>query len=734
MSHARSSRRRLAIAVTIALAVSAGPAAPAGALTAGALTAAPSAPGSETAGQTTVRSVVPFPVGHTVEGVTEAGYLTKKTSPLTRSWVRASDGAVTALPDGPSVSSTGSDDLLALSTGSEAWLQDAPTGEQLFKIRLGPGGGTGAYAGAAGRALFTTASRPEGGIDLRMHTEDGVTSTVIGFPRGVNAVEVRPGTSAHALLAYRTLADGYYTYYRALIDLATGAVTETGVHPDGDRTIAVSPTHVAWVEYRPTETSVTVRARATGDTRRVSLGDGHVGVVKIGLTGGHLIYGSPGGLASTTAKPLSALTAYDLETGAESKLLDHFTSFASSADGVLYARGGTVAEGEGLYRIDPGTGGAPGASLTATTGEPTKLALVGHDVPETIDLGSGGGRKLTWTLSRNNATPTATLRHVRTGKTMKLPFTLPESTDFTSSWDGDLDDGRLTAYNGDYVWEFSAAPKNGIGPALTASGTFKVVRSPAAPHDFNDNGTPDLLARQADGRLWRSDSHQLSEGETKLVGGGWNAYDRIEATGDIGGAVTGDLVARDKTGVLWLYLGKGDGTFAPRSRVGGGWGVYDKIAAGSDVTNDGRADLVATDKDGTLWLYEGTGDWRAPFAGRVKAGTGYGVYDQITATGDIGGAGAGDLIARDTSGVLWLHLGKGDGTFATRTRIGTGWDVYGDTVGVGDANHDGHPDLYASGDYAERYVYPGTGDWRAPFAGREATPFFVGQPDPTAIS
>ncbi|MFE2352628.1 FG-GAP repeat domain-containing protein [Streptomyces parvulus] len=730
MSHVRPARRRIAAAAIVVLAVTAGPAAPAGALT-----AAPSAPGSETAGQTIVSSAVPFPVGHTIEGVTEAGYLTERPSPLTRSWVRASDGAVTALPDGPSVSSTGADDLLALSTGSEAWLQDAPTGEQLFKIRLGPGGGTGAYAGAAGRALFTTASRPEGGIDLRMHTEDGVTSTVIGFPRGVNAVDVSAGTSTHALLTYRTLADGYYTYYRALIDLATGAVTETGVHPDGDRTIAVSPTHVAWVENSPTETSVMVRARATGDTRRVSLGDRHVGLVKIGLTSGHLIYGSPGGLTSTTAKPLSELTAYDLETGAESKLLDHFTSFAASAEGVLYARGGTVAEGEGLYRIGPGTSGGPGASLVATTGEPTKLALVGHDIPETIDLGpSGRGPNLTWTLSRSNATPTATLRHVRTGKTAKLSFTRPDSTDFTTSWAGDLDDGWFTAYNGDYVWEFSAVPKNGIGPALTASGTFKVVRSTAAPHDFNDNGTPDLLAREADGRLWRADSHQLSEGETKLVGGGWNAYDQIEATGDIGGAATGDLVARDKDGVLWLYLGKGEGTFATRSRVGGGWGVYGKIAVGSDVTNDGRADLLATDKNGTLWLYKGTGDWRAPFAGRVEAGTGYGAYNQITATGDIGGAAAGDLIARDTSGVLWLHLGKGDGTFAARTRIGSGWDEYGDTVGIGDANHDGHPDLYAGGTYAEQYFYPGTGDWRAPFAGREATTFFVRQTDPTAVS
>ncbi|MER7779544.1 hypothetical protein ABTZ21_31790 [Streptomyces sp. NPDC096191] len=220
MSHVRPARCRIAAAVTVALAVTAGLAGPAGALT-----AAPSAPGSEAARQASTGSVVAFPVGHTIEGVTEAGYLTKKPSSLTRSWVRASDGAVTALPDGPSVSltrswvrasdgavtalpdgpsvsSTGADDLLAMSAGSEAWLQDAPTGEQLFKVHLGPGGGTGAYAGAAGRVLFTTASRVEGGIDLRMHTEGDVTSTVIGFPRGVNGVAVSAGMPAHALLTY----------------------------------------------------------------------------------------------------------------------------------------------------------------------------------------------------------------------------------------------------------------------------------------------------------------------------------------------------------------------------------------------------------------------------------------------------------------------------------------------------------------------------------------------------
>ncbi|MFK0022795.1 FG-GAP repeat domain-containing protein [Streptomyces sp. NPDC090798] len=45
----------------------------------------------------------------------------------------------------------------------------------------------------------------------------------------------------------------------------------------------------------------------------------------------------------------------------------------------------------------------------------------------------------------------------------------------------------------------------------------------------------------------------------------------------------------------------------------------------------------------------------------------------ITATGDLNGDGHGDLIARDSSGTLWLYPGTGHGTFGTRTSLGGGW-------------------------------------------------------------
>ena len=97
-------------------------------------------------------------------------------------------------------------------------------------------------------------------------------------------------------------------------------------------------------------------------------------------------------------------------------------------------------------------------------------------------------------------------------------------------------------------------------------------------------------------------------------------------------------------------------------------------------------------------------------------------YDQIEAPGNIAGSPAGDLVARDTTGVLWLYEGKGDGTFLPRTRIGGSWNQYTHVTSIGDGNGDGRPDLYAFGPGGQEYFYAGTGVESAPFAPRSATP------------
>ncbi|MFV6030622.1 FG-GAP repeat domain-containing protein [Streptomyces sp. NPDC056264] len=455
--------------------------------------------------------------------------------------------------------------------------------------------------------------------------------------------------------------------------------------------------------------------------------------IDVNLVGNWVTTSELNGRTATVASALFPLTARSLaDPRTTVKLLDHVSSSATAPNGDLYARGGTVAQGEGIYRISPGPGGKPAATLVAGTDAPTALALTSTDVPSTVDLDKNGGKvTLQWLLSRENAGGKVTLRHVRTGRTVEFSF--ENRAGVRREWQGTLAEGAL-APNGDYTWQLDAKPLNGIGPDLRRTGTFKVTRK-AGLHDYDDNGAPDLLSRDAAGGLWRDEVRRTSLStdywslESKPLGAGWNGYHQIEAVGNVAGGAAPDLVARDSSGILWLYLGKGDGTFAGRTKIGSGWNGYNKITGGSDLNGDGWSDLLATDASGVLWAYQGSGNWSAPFRGRTKVGGGWGGMNQITAVGDVAGTPQGDLLARDTAGVLWLYQGATGSSFATRVRVGSGWGAYTHLVGMGDVDRDGRNDLFAYGKSGS-FVYRGTGVAVTPFGPRESSSVYPALPTP----
>ncbi|MEU7134154.1 VCBS repeat-containing protein [Streptomyces sp. NPDC046261] len=202
------------------------------------------------------------------------------------------------------------------------------------------------------------------------------------------------------------------------------------------------------------------------------------------------------------------------------------------------------------------------------------------------------------------------------------------------------------------------------------------VMAGAARVDHDQNGLPDGLYSQA-----KSGALYFTKGvgqPTVRIGGGWDIYDRLLSPGNLGGAKESDILARDKSGVLWIYLAHPDGTLSDRYRVGPGWDIYTDIAGRGDLNGDGKADMVAKDKSGVLWFYKGTGDYKDPFASRVKVGPGWDIYDTLVSIGDMNSDNRSDLLARDKSGVLWLYKGNGNATdpFDNRTKIGGGWDQY----------------------------------------------------------
>ncbi|MFH8717305.1 FG-GAP repeat domain-containing protein [Streptomyces zaomyceticus] len=729
-----TAHRRLGAVVAVVLMATAGPAV----LTAGAATGSGSLPGAAPAAPADATAPVLKP-GDKVLGMGRTGFLSQDADDFAlRRWTRLADGAVTAVPYKPRTYLSRDSDIAVLQNRATTTLRDLATGTDLFSLPLD----WDRYAGAVGSHLFVRADLSgHGPLDVYSPSTDGpVRRTVTGLPADASDLFVVAGADGEALVRYFT-GDGTtaVAHHLAIVDLDSATVTfSRRVPAEGSMeefAYALSSGHVAWTEYESgAGTSVVVLDRSTHKVQRFPMPTS--GRLLLGLAGDWVTYSRPGGLLAEEASTLIPLTARSLTSTPTRKLLDHTVSGFDTAGDTLGFVGGTVTGGEGLYRVAPGTDGVPVATRLAATGEPTQVTLLGQAVPTTVDLDLAGGKlPMSWELSRTNVTMWVTLRNTRTGESITEYVAQPEQGEDPQptrfDWSGTLNwqgspNFWTSASAGPYTWEISASPLNRVGPALKASGSFTVIRKTGA-HDYDSDGSPDILARDESGNLWLQDVHYREEwretyqNPDSLVGGGWQAYDRIEATGNIAGAAAPEVVARDRSGVLWLYQGTGNGKapFTTRTRIGGGWQAYTLLTGGSDLTGDGRPDLVATDGSGRLWLYRSTGSATEPFAARRLIGSGgWQTYDRIAATGNLAGAAHGDLVARDRDGVLWLYLGKGDGTFAARTRMGGGWQRYDDLIGSGDADRDGRPDLYAA-DVNDAipapFLYRGTGAWQRPF-------------------
>ncbi|MFJ3614716.1 FG-GAP repeat domain-containing protein [Streptomyces hydrogenans] len=752
MISASTPRRGVSAAITTVLAITLG----AGVLSSPA-GAAP-LPAAVTAEAGTQAAPVPYPDSGIFTAAGKTGFLAHSWVGGKRvfQWTRFADGAVTSV-DAPVADGSGTD-VIMTGKGSN------PARSLVLQLRdMAPGGGTvtmdlrplnATYLKVVSKdTILAQVTKTDGSVELHLVTSAGGTLTqrkVEGLPTDAGYLASTQASDGSVLLTY-FLKDGTSWQRKlAMVDLAAAEVVSTQDAGDsGPGAPAFSATHLSWEGG----SKVYALDRATGTQTVTDLGvDPDENSLITGLLDSWQLYGTWGTLegdgTGNTQKPIP-FTAKSLTSGQTVKLLDYAYGYVQPGpDHTAYVRGGTVEHGDGLYRISLGADGKPTAELVADTGLPVALGYLGAQIPQPFDLASP--IPLKWKLSRENADVDLTITHRATGKSFSKTLHLYSESAGSEYYYGDDTFGITWAQVaagsqmgkdaavGAYDWSFTARPQNGVGPAVEASGSFTAVKNASSPHDLDWDGGPDLLARDAQGVLWRADTEYDATKKTLVqsysvnrIGSGWGTYDRIETIGGVGGGAA-DFVARDKNGVLWLYDVTGNGygaTIAARKQIGGGWNTYTQLTGGADLDGDGRPDLVGVDKAGALWLYKGTGNVSAPFAARKKIGTGgWGIYNQITATGNIGGAAAGDLVARDKDGVLWLYLGKGDGTFTARKQIGAGWGAYTDTIGIGDANHDGRPDLFAYGPNKTAYFYAGTGDYRKPFNTRVASPLLTGLP------
>ncbi|MFI8894444.1 trypsin-like serine protease [Streptomyces paradoxus] len=252
-----------------------------------------------------------------------------------------------------------------------------------------------------------------------------------------------------------------------------------------------------------------------------------------------------------------------------------------------------------------------------------------------------------------------------------------------------LDDTNISGDHKADLWVRNASTKTGYSKDST--GTSFAARESwgnwdgvnvVLQTDLDRDGYQDLVYRRSsDGDVFWT-HYVISSGtwSTKQIADNWKTRTRIITPGDVTGDYLPDLLSVDSAGVLWIYPGKGNGTFAPRVKVGSGWNQYNSVRGKGDFNGDGKTDLIARSKSGSaIYLYKGTGKaGSGAFSARVKVRT-WADYNAFDAPGDVTGDGKADFLARTPGGTLYLYAGTGKGTseiFATRKSVGTDFKQY----------------------------------------------------------
>lgn len=378
---------------------------------------------------------------------------------------------------------------------------------------------------------------------------------------------------------------------------------------------------------------------------------------------------------------------------------DAFNAFAATGDADGDGRNDFLARTpNGTVSLYSGTGnGQHGKSRVVATGWQNYNAMVGAR-----DFNGDGRVDVVTRTSEGNL---QIMRGTGRGEFIAGPIigsywnmyaTLLGGADFNSDGKPDLygyqSNGKLVFYAGTgRISEGyqAAAPTRGLAPGAGA----KLINA----GDFNGDGVDDLLSMNTSGKLLLHPGNGTTSGAYRTatgIGVGWNIYSDVIAA-DFNRDGKPDLVGRAADGTLWFYAGTGkvnakDEGYKPRERIGSGWNIFTEVIAAGDLNSDGIPDILARHSNGTLWLYTGTGtmgNGREGYrAGQQIGNGGWNAFASLTAAGDYDRNGTSDILARYPDGSLFLYRGAGNGTLRSGEPVGSGWNIFTSLTGPGNTS------------------------------------------------
>ncbi|MFI7499297.1 FG-GAP-like repeat-containing protein [Streptomyces sp. NPDC049687] len=250
----------------------------------------------------------------------------------------------------------------------------------------------------------------------------------------------------------------------------------------------------------------------------------------------------------------------------------------------------------------------------------------------------------------------------------------------------------------------------------TLSGAAPATGSTTLAPVWNGRTTTGAIA--VNGRLtWTLKAVQWGSGTSSTLGTG-----TVTVTGgspafrDFGGhEVTpdglGDLLHLDSTGRIEWALGDGTGQLETGAAATG-WPTSIKAVPFGDLNGDRCNDVLVRVGDALRAYRPACGTAPKPSTTyKTISTTGWKQYDVLTYPGDVTKDGRPDLIARNAStGAVYLYKGTSTAGLSARVKLYDNWKTYKQVVGAGDLNGDGIGDLVAQDKANNLYRYYGKGD------------------------